>query len=139
MKSNRARGICLGIVAWLVAAVSVATAGEIKITKRYLLLPIDENGRGASVALVVDGREVRYLGMRLAVAKHQIDWWAFLHIAEYKGKTATLRVTGLSNAEMKLIRQADRVSVPFLAEGRLEQRSQRHGLLRRGMASLFSA
>jgi fructan beta-fructosidase len=109
MQSNRARGICLGIVAWLVAAVSVATAGEIKITKRYLLLPIDEDGRGASVALVVDGREVRYLGMRLAVAEHQIDWWAFLHVAEYKGKTATLRVTGLSNAEMKLIRQADRV------------------------------
>jgi len=72
MRSNRARGICLGIVVWLAAAASVATAGEIKITKRYLLLPIGEHGRGASVALVVDGREVRCLGMRLAVSKDQI-------------------------------------------------------------------
>jgi len=91
------------------AAAIAADPVEIDIAKRYLLLPIDEDGRGASVSLVVDGKEVRYLGMHLAVNEVQVDWWAFLNIAEYKGKKAMLHVTGLSNSEMKLIRQDDRV------------------------------
>jgi fructan beta-fructosidase len=99
------------VAATLLSALVAGAAApvEIRIEKPYLLLPIDENGRGASVSLVVDGKEVRHLGMHLAVREDQVDWWAFLNIAEYKGKKARLHVTGLSNAEMKLIRQSDRV------------------------------
>ena len=84
---------------------------DLEVTKQYLLLPISNRGRGAAVSLTVDGREVRFLGATLADAADQSDWWAFLHIAEYNGKTATLEVSGrgLTEETFKLIRQDNHV------------------------------
>ncbi len=77
--------------------------------KPYLLLPIDNDAGKPQISLVIDGKEVRFVTGPLAAAEADIDWWAFFDISAYRGKKATLAVSGLADAGFALIRQDDRI------------------------------
>ena len=65
------------------------SAREFKIEKRYLNLPI-KNGPTRSVTVLVDGNvEVRN---DIGLADAAPDWWAFMDVGAWRGKTLTVRV-----------------------------------------------
>jgi hypothetical protein len=72
----------------------------------YLLLPIDNNGPKPAISLSIGGQDVRFVTGTLAAKSGDVDWWAFFDISEYKGKEATLQVSGLADVGFALIRQA---------------------------------
>jgi len=80
-----------------------------KCKQQFLILPIDNDAGKPQISLAVDGAEVRFVTGALAVSKDDIDWWAFFDISEYKGKEATLKISGLADAGLKLIEQARKV------------------------------
>lgn len=101
------------------------------ITKRYLHLPIKNGAPKLEVSTLVDGRlEVRNT---IELAESEPDWWAFMEVAAWQGKTVTLRVDKLreDSPALELIRQSD--TLPD--EGRIYQealRGQFHFSARRG-------
>lgn len=79
-----------------------------KIEKRYLNLPI-KNGPTRKVTTLVDGRvEVRN---DIGLADGQPDWWAFMDVSAWRGKTVTLQVDRLREGSTALsaIEQSDEI------------------------------
>ena len=72
------------------AAVLANVTREITLEKPYLNLPIKNGGPKRQMSFVVDGQPPRNFEIELADAEP--DWWAFMDIAPFKGKTATLKV-----------------------------------------------
>jgi hypothetical protein len=87
----------------LIATVVLAVAGSAApaadperafvIEKRYLNFPIAGSAAISKVTLLVDGHVERTLDMRLAEAAP--DWWAFLDISPWRGRTLVVRVDKL--------------------------------------------
>jgi fructan beta-fructosidase len=68
---------------------SISREREFKIEKRYLNIPV-KNGSRRSVTVLVDGKVVVRNDIGLADALP--DWWAFMDVGAWKGKTVTFRV-----------------------------------------------
>ena len=83
-----------------VAAVSLANTQRVfKIEKRYLNLPIKNGASKIKITTLVDGRlEVKN---DIQIADGPPDWWAFMDVSAWHGKTVTLQVTNLPVGSMR--------------------------------------
>ncbi|MDX1969154.1 MAG: glycoside hydrolase family 32 protein [Planctomycetaceae bacterium] len=82
---------------------------ELVATGRYLHLPVKNGAAKRNVVVKVDGAIVRAFDIELADAKP--DWWAFLEIAPFAGKTLVIAVDQLRDDSQALqqIQQSDAV------------------------------
>jgi sucrose-6-phosphate hydrolase SacC (GH32 family) len=82
---------------------------EFKISQRYLNLPIRNDGPHRKVTLLVDGSEEVVNTMELS--DHGADWWAFIDVSAWHGKTVTLIVDHLSedSEALSAIKQSDEI------------------------------
>ena len=102
--------------------------------------------------LLVDGRVEVKNDIELANAAP--DWWAFMDVSAWRGKTVTLQVDKLpeDSTALSAIEQSDAIkgaggplpravarAVPLLVAARLEQRPERPGLLPRRVSPVLPA
>jgi len=82
---------------------------EITLEKPYLNLPVKNGGPKRQMSVLVDGEAPRQFEIELADAEP--DWWAFMDIAPFKGKKATLKVDRLpeDSAGLKAVDQSDEI------------------------------
>ena len=89
---------------------------EFTVENKYLIMPIQNNGKGEgrggdkrkTLMLYIDGKAVRQYNMRLAPSAELADWYAFFTIGNYKGKKARVEATATA-AGFALIKQSDTV------------------------------
>lgn len=81
----------------------------IKVTKRYLNLPVKNGASKRTIKLMVDGQVEREFDIELADS--QPDWWAFIDLTAFKGQTAVLQVDKLpeDSQGLSLIDQSDEI------------------------------
>ncbi len=82
---------------------------QFKIGKRYLNLPIKNGAPKHEVTTLVDGRvEVKNT---IELAPSAPDWWAFIDVSAWHGKTVTLRVDKLleDSTALSSIEQSDTI------------------------------
>jgi sucrose-6-phosphate hydrolase SacC (GH32 family) len=82
---------------------------EIKIQKRYLHLPIKNGAPRRQLIILIDGRVEVKNDVELADATP--DWWAFLDVSAWSGKTITLQVNKLSEDSRALQSVEQNVSI----------------------------
>ncbi len=63
-------------------------AQQIKITGKYLIFPVSNKGKRGRMTIVVDDQLVHNLDCDFPPNKDAIDWWTYLDMEEYEGKTA---------------------------------------------------
>ena len=82
---------------------------EFPITKRYLNLPIKNGAPKRKVTTLVDGRVEVKNDIELANAAP--DWWAFMDVSAWRGKTVTLVVDKLpeDSTALSSIEQSDSI------------------------------
>jgi sucrose-6-phosphate hydrolase SacC (GH32 family) len=82
-------------------------ARQLVAAKRYLHLPVKNGARERRVSVSVDGEVVRQFTIELADGEP--DWWAFLDISAWQGKTLTVEVDRLpaNTKGLALIDQGD--------------------------------
>jgi fructan beta-fructosidase len=82
---------------------------EFKIQKRYLNIPIKNGAPKRKVTTLVDGRVEVKNNIELANAKP--DWWAFMDVSAWRGKTLTLEVDKLpeNSTALSSIEQSDSI------------------------------
>ena len=66
----------------------LANAREIAITGKYLLFPVSNKGQRGRMTIRVGEQLVHNLDCDFARTKDGIDWWGWLDMSEYVGKTA---------------------------------------------------
>ena len=125
---------------------------EFKIDKRYLNLPIKNGAPKRVVTTLVDGRvEVRN---DIELANAEPDWWAPMDVSAWRGQDGHApsgqAARGFHRAEFdraerrhqrrgEPLPRAVARAVSFLAAARLEQRSERPGVLQRRVSPLLPA
>jgi len=67
---------------------------EFTCEKKYLNLPVNYGGEQRHLEFFVDGIKVREMQMALA-AKDDADFWVYLELKDFQGKTATLTIDQL--------------------------------------------
>ena len=82
---------------------------QISLTGKYLNLPVKTGAPKRRMSVSIDGTTVREFDIELA--DDTPDFWAFLDVAAWKGKTADLHVDRLpdDSAGLKLVEQGDQV------------------------------
>ena len=63
-------------------------AQEIEITGKYILFPVSNRGQRGRMTIYVDDQLVHNLDCDFPPNKDAIDWWTYLDMEEYVGKTA---------------------------------------------------
>ncbi len=67
----------------------MTNAREIKITGKYIIFPVSNNRpKRGRMAIMVGEQLVHHLDCDFPADKDAIDWWTYLDMGEYKGKTA---------------------------------------------------
>ena len=85
---------------------------ELVLTARYLLLPVRSGARSTRVDVRIDGIDVRQFDIELASTPEGVDFWSFLDVREFHGRSATLVVSAATAETMERIRRVDEVPVP---------------------------
>ena len=82
---------------------------EITLEQRYLNLPVKNGGPKRQMSVLVEGQPPRNFEIELADAEP--DWWAFMEIAPFTGKQATLKVDKLpeDSTGLKSIDQSNQI------------------------------
>lgn len=82
---------------------------ELEADKKYLNLPVKNGAARRWMSLLVDGRVERDFEIELADGSP--DWWAFVELTPFKGRTVTVRVDDLpaDSAALKAIEQSDTI------------------------------
>jgi len=81
---------------------------EIKITGKYIIFPVSNSGQRGRMTIVVDGQLVHNLDCDFPRSKDAVDWWGWLDMSEYVGKTA--RIAANAPAEVRrMIESSDRI------------------------------
>ncbi|MCF7849920.1 MAG: glycoside hydrolase family 32 protein, partial [Kiritimatiellales bacterium] len=80
-----------------------------KIDKKYIIIPIDNDGSHKELSLKLNGKDVRFLTGGFAESEDRVNWWAFIDLSEYKGQELELFVNNTSDHAFGLITQSDRV------------------------------
>lgn len=91
------------------AASLTNTQRTFKIEKRYLNLPIKNDAPKIKVTTLVDDRlEVKN---EIQLAEGQPDWWAFMDVSAWRGKTVTIQATNLptGSTALSLVEQSDAI------------------------------
>ena len=68
----------------------VDNTSEINITGKYLLFPVSNKGQRGRMTVKVGEQLVHNLDCDFAPDKDSIDWWGWLDLSEYTGKTARI-------------------------------------------------
>jgi sucrose-6-phosphate hydrolase SacC (GH32 family) len=81
----------------------------VKVEKRYLNLPVKNGAAKRTLRLVVDGKTEREFQIELANAEP--DWWAFMDVTIFTGKSAVLHADKLpeDSLGLKQIEQSDAI------------------------------
>jgi len=84
---------CIAVCAVVLGAIApmadAAESREIKITGKYLLVPIGNDGvKNTRITIHVGDTLVHNLDMFVPTKKDKITWWTYLDMSEYVGKTA---------------------------------------------------
>jgi len=83
-------------------------AQEIKITGKYIIFPVSNKGQRGRMTIVVGDQLVHNLDCDFPPNKDAIDWWTYLNMEEYVGKTA--RVVAQAAPEIcELIESSDEI------------------------------
>jgi len=79
------------------------------VTTRYLNLPIKNGGPRRVVTLRVDGREV--VRNDIELADGEPDWWAFMDVGAWRGRTVSLQVDRLpeDSGALDRVEPSDRI------------------------------
>ena len=79
----------------------------IKVRKNYLNLPVKAGAPKRRMGLLLDGKVVHEFDIELADG--QPDWWSFVDVTLFKGKTVTLKVNQLpeDSRALSAVEQAD--------------------------------
>lgn len=80
---------------------------KMKITKKYLNLPVSHQVDRAVMTLQADGKQEQAFDIRLAASNP--DYWVFCDVSQYKNKTLVISYKG-DNAGMNDIYQADEIA-----------------------------
>jgi fructan beta-fructosidase len=72
---------------------------EIKITGKYLIFPVSNHGQTGRMTIVVGNQLVHNLDCDFPRNKHSIDWWGWIDMSEYAGKTT--RVAANATPEIR--------------------------------------
>ena len=112
---------------------------KMKITKKYLNLPVSQKVDRAVMTLSADGKEQAF-DIRLAPANP--DYWVFCDVSQYKNKNIVISYKG-DNAGMDKIYQADEVAGHenmYKEENRpLVHYTQRRGIMTRTVCFIMMA
>jgi sucrose-6-phosphate hydrolase SacC (GH32 family) len=81
-------------------------AGTAIITKRYLNFPISDTGKKLETTVLIDGDELG--AFHIALASEKPDWWAFIDVTQFRGKTLEVRVKDASPRQ-RVFLQADTI------------------------------
>lgn len=86
---------------------------EILIEKSYLNLPVKNGAPVRTMTVLVNGNDERSFTIELADG--QPDWWAFLDVTPFRGKTITIKVNCLSgdSTGLSAIEQSDEIKNSF--------------------------
>lgn len=92
----------------LTAALLPALSAEIsiKITKRYLNLPVSQKQDQGTMVFDIDGKQERSFRIRLAVDP---EYWVFADVSALKGKTIKISYEGTGDG-LRKIYQDDQIS-----------------------------
>lgn len=63
---------------------------ELKITGKYILFPVSNKGQRGRTTVYVGDQLVHNLDCDFPPSKDAIDWWTYLDMSEYVGRTATI-------------------------------------------------
>lgn len=85
---------------------AVADEIKMKVTKRYLNLPVSHNVERSGMEIISNGQPSRKFNIRLA--PQSADYWVFSDLSEYLGETITIRYDGPS-AGLKQLEQSDEI------------------------------
>jgi fructan beta-fructosidase len=86
----------------------LAEARDLKITGKYLLIPVSNKGKMGRMTVMVGEQLVHSLNGYFPPDKDSIDWWGWLDMSEYVGKTA--RVAAAATPEIAaLIESSDQI------------------------------
>ena len=101
---------CLSLALFALAVPSPAAADdqEIKITGKYIIFPVSNKGKRGRMTIVVDGQLVHNLDCDFPPNKDSIDWWTYLDMSEYVGKTAKVSA-GAAPEICKMIESSDKI------------------------------
>jgi len=83
-----------------------ATASELKVTGKYLLVPV--GGKQGMLTMMVDDTLVHNVKVDFANSKDKIAWWTYFDMGEYQGKT--VKFTAQADPEViKLFEFSDEI------------------------------
>ena len=86
----------------------MTSAQEIKITGKYIIFPVSNKGKRGRMTITVDDQLVHNLDCDFPPNKDAIDWWTYLDMSEYIGKTA--KVSAQAAPEIcKLFESSDKI------------------------------
>lgn len=104
---NYGKLLTLLVMAFTLSGSMNAEDLTLKITKKYLNLPVSHQKERAVMTLAVDGKSVRSFDIRLASAEP--DYWVFCDVSSFKGKQIKISYRG-DAAGMDKIYQADEIA-----------------------------
>jgi len=80
-----------------------------RISNRYLNIPIKNGAAKREVTTLVDGKVI--VKNTIELAESDPDWWAFMDVGEWSGKTVTIRVDKLreDSPALKMIGQGNEI------------------------------
>ncbi|MBN1124530.1 MAG: GH32 C-terminal domain-containing protein [Sedimentisphaerales bacterium] len=83
---------------------------QMRFTKQYLNLPVKTGAPKRRMEVIIDGQTVREFEIELA--DEEPDFWVFLDLTPFQGKSATLQVNTLASKSkaLKQIHQADTIT-----------------------------
>ncbi len=85
-------------------AVEQANSRTMKLTQRYLHLPVSAQGTPVRMRISVDNQVVRQFDIVLSESP---DFWVFSDVSEWQGEQANLLLTSGGNSGLHLIRSSD--------------------------------
>ncbi|GGJ92993.1 2,6-beta-D-fructofuranosidase [Parabacteroides faecis] len=104
---NYGKLLTLLVMAFTLSGSMNAEDLTLKITKKYLNLPVSHQKERAVMTLAVDGKPVHSFDIRLASAEP--DYWVFCDVSSFKGKQIKISYRG-DAAGMDKIYQADEIA-----------------------------
>jgi len=81
-------------------------AREIEITGKYLLLPVSNRGKRGRLKVTVGDHLVHHLDCDFPPTRSSIDWWTYLDMSEFVGKTAKI-VASAAPEILELLESSD--------------------------------
>ncbi len=80
------------------------------VESRYLIIPIQNKGKSkGQIQVFVGDKEVRKYGLNIAASAETTDWYAFFTIDVFKGQTARVTASKVTEEGFALVKQSDTI------------------------------